>query len=108
MMLNLLLRFLLELALLAAVGYWGFQTNTGVLAWVLGLGAPIGVALIWGIWVAPQSKRKLADPLRLGVEIILFGLGVLALWVAQQPTAALIFALLVIINLILLQLWRQR
>jgi len=40
------LRFLLELAVLAALAYWGFAEFDGVVQWVLGLGAP----LVAGVW----------------------------------------------------------
>jgi hypothetical protein len=44
---NLLVRFLLELSMLAALGYWGFTMHTGVLNKVLfGLGAPLLAAVI--------------------------------------------------------------
>jgi hypothetical protein len=46
---NLLLRFLLELCALAALGYWGFKTGGGMAAKVgLGIGAPLAAALVWG------------------------------------------------------------
>lgn len=105
---NLGLRFLLEILLLVALAYWGFETHDGAIRWVLGLGAPIAAALTWGAFVAPKSSRRLADPLRLIVEIVLYGLGVLSLIDASQPTSALVFGALVVINLILLTVWNQR
>jgi Protein of unknown function (DUF2568) len=39
------LRFLLEIALLASLAYWGFSEQTGVVHWVLGLGALVLVHL---------------------------------------------------------------
>jgi hypothetical protein len=38
---TLTVRFLCELAMLAALAYWGFSVGAGVGAWVLGLGAPL-------------------------------------------------------------------
>ena len=38
---NLGLRFLLELSLLGAFGYWGFQVNSSAIRWLLGIGIPI-------------------------------------------------------------------
>ena len=44
--LTLLVRFLLELCLLAALGYWGFETGDSAVAqWLLGLGAPVAAAV---------------------------------------------------------------
>ncbi|TMC31907.1 MAG: DUF2568 domain-containing protein, partial [Chloroflexi bacterium] len=41
-----MLRFVLELALLAAISYFGF-TFGGLVGWVLGLGLPAIVIAIW-------------------------------------------------------------
>lgn len=49
-----------------------------------------------------------SDVAWLMVEIVVYGLGVLALIDAAQPTSALVFAALVVINLILLTVWNQR
>lgn len=106
--LNLGLRFLLELALLFALGYWGFQAQPPAMGWILGLGAPLLAAVIWGVWIAPKSQRRLHDPLRQFVEIALFAAAVLALIAAQQVTAAVILFALVTLNQVLLVVWDQR
>jgi hypothetical protein len=41
---TLTVRFLCELAMLAALAFWGFTAGEGLLAWVLGIGAPVLVA----------------------------------------------------------------
>ena len=42
------LRFLLELALLAALAFWGFTTPDGALLKILlGAGAPLLAAVVW-------------------------------------------------------------
>ena len=105
---NLALRFLLELAMLAALGYWGLRTGQSVeMRWLLGLGAPLLAASFWGLWVAPASARRLPMPWRLRMEEILFGAAVLALIAAGQPLWALIFALLVVVNRVLMNIWNQ-
>jgi hypothetical protein len=44
---NLALAFFLELAVLAALGYWGFYTGQGTLARIgLGIGAPLVAVVI--------------------------------------------------------------
>ncbi len=105
---NLGVTFLLEVALLAALGVWGFAAGGGgVLSWVLGLGAPILVAVFWGVFMAPKAVRPLRAPLHQLVELGLFGLGVAALYVAGQPTWALVFALVFIVNFLLRVVWKQ-
>jgi len=50
------LRFVVEIAALA---YWGFHEHT---SWpaklVLGLAGPVLIAVVWGLWMAPQSSRR--------------------------------------------------
>src|SRR5689334_23481657 len=59
---NLGLRFLLELCMLAALGYWGFQAGDGpVLKIVLGLGAPLLAAVVWGLFIAPRAIRPVRE-----------------------------------------------
>jgi hypothetical protein len=45
---NLILRFLLEIAILFSLGYWGWTQQQGVLRYVLAIGLPIIAAVIWG------------------------------------------------------------
>ena len=104
---NLALRFLLEICLLVALAVWGFQTGTGALRWVLGLGAPAVAATLWGVWIAPASSRRLPMPGRLVGEAVLFGAGMAGLVAAGQPGWAALFAALVVVNWILLVVWKQ-
>lgn len=88
------LRFVLELAVLAALAYWGFSEFGGVVQWVLGLGAPLLVAAVWGAFVAPKASRPTVDPVRLALEVTVFGSGVAALLAAGSTALALVFAAL--------------
>lgn len=106
---NLVLRFLLEIAMLVALGYWGFAT--GDAAWqrvALGLGAPLLALVAWGALVAPRAKWRLADPWRLGVETVLFGLAGWALWAAGAGGWAIALIVVAAINVALLTALRQR
>jgi Protein of unknown function (DUF2568) len=105
---NLALAFLLELALLAAFAYWGFQTGSSTLVKILlGIGLPLLVALIWGIFMAPNSTRHLQGGAYLALKALLFGLGVAALMAAGRTTLGVLFAVVVVINTILLFIWGQ-
>jgi hypothetical protein len=105
---NLALAFLLELCMLAALGYWGFTLDQGLAVRVgVGLGAPVLVALVWGIWMAPRASKRLHEPLHLIVELIIFGLVVAALYAAGQPQLALVFGLIYAINVVLRYAWGQ-
>jgi hypothetical protein len=83
------LRFLLEMALLASLAYWGFSEQTGALQWVLGLGAPLLVAGVWGRFTAPKASHPITDPLRLAQEVVVFAAGVAALCAGDGPCSRL-------------------
>ncbi len=105
---NLTLSFLLELAMLVAYGYWGFNTGSSTLVhWILGLGIPIVAIIIWSIYNVPMSKRRLPRTPRMILEVVMFSLGALALAVTGQTTWAIIFAVLIVVNQVLLYVWQQ-
>src|SRR6266540_76197 len=95
------LRFLLELAMLASLAYWGFAEHDGAVQWLLGLGAPLLVAAVWGAFMAPRASHPTTDPVRLPLEIALFGSGVAALCVAGPTALAIVFGALVLSHLAL-------
>jgi uncharacterized protein DUF2568 len=83
---NLALAFMLELCLLGAVGYWGFQVGSNTaLKFVLGLGAPLLVAVFWGIVLAPRAPVPVPEPWHTVLAAAVFALGVTALFASGQP-----------------------
>ena len=84
---TLTVRFLCELAMLAALAYWGFTVGEGVGAWLLGLGAPLLAAVVWGAVVAPRARWHCADPNPWWSS---WRCSALLLAVAGQPLAAVI------------------
>jgi hypothetical protein len=105
---NVVLRFLLEVCILLALGYWGFQTGQGLLAKIgLGIGVPLLAAVMWGLLGAPGSPWQLLDPWHLVLEVILFGGAALALSVAGQRVLGLAFVLFFVLNRALMYVWGQ-
>ncbi len=105
---NLSVAFLLELAMLAAFAYWGLQTDASLpLRIVLGIGAPLLAALIWGRFMAPRSTTKLSGWPYYLLKLILFGLAAIALAIAGQSTLAVVFAVIAVINQLLAVMWKQ-
>ncbi len=67
------LRFVSELALLAAAAWAaGARFYSPAPAALAGAATALVVAAVWGLWVAPASRRRLPDPARLAVEVVLF------------------------------------
>lgn len=52
---NLALRFVLEMAALAALGYWGWTQHSGIARWAWTLGLVIGAAALWGTFRVPDD-----------------------------------------------------
>ena len=105
---NVGLAFFLELVMLVSLGYWGFYGEKSVLAkWMLGIGIPLLVAVVWGIFFAPNAGHRLNSTSGLLVSLLLFLLSAAALFYAQHPTLAIIFALVAIANRVLALVWKQ-
>jgi hypothetical protein len=93
---------------LAAVGYWGFKTGTGWFVKIfLGIGIPLLIAVIWSIFGAPKANMQLQGFMLLMLEIIVFGSGAAALFATRNYSLAWGFAVIVIINRILMFVWGQ-
>ena len=56
--LNLIIRFLLELAALIAAGNWGWKQNDGWTRWVLVIGIPLLIAIVWGTFAVPNDPSR--------------------------------------------------
>jgi hypothetical protein len=95
------LRFFLELGVLASVAYWGWWEAHGPLRWVLAVGAPLVVAVVWGRFMAPKSSRRVADPWRLVLELLIFGSAVAALARVGDTIGAIVLGVLVATHLAL-------
>ena len=102
---NLVLRFLLELSALTATAYWGFATASGLTQWVLGLGAPALVALVWGLFVSPNAKVELPRPVQFAIELLVFAAAAVALVHAGQPVLGIALAAVELVSGTLNYVW---
>ena len=100
---NLALAFLLELAALAVLAYWGYCTgNSTFTSLLLGIGIPLIAAILWGLFAAPRAKYP--NPLlKIAVNALLFGAAFFALLAKDQTLLAILFGVLVIANLLILR-----
>jgi Protein of unknown function (DUF2568) len=93
------LRFLLELAALASLAYFGFTEFDGAAQWLVGVGAPSLVAVVWGRFVSPRASHPQVDPPRLLLEVAVFGSGAAALLAAGRTALGLVLAGLAVLHL---------
>jgi hypothetical protein len=105
---NLALAFLLELAGLAAFGYWGFVVPDGlVLKLVAGLGVPIAAAVLWGLFAAHKASVALPARAKLAVQLGWFAVAAAALAFAGHGWLGVVLFLLYVLNRVLAYLWHQ-
>jgi len=106
--LNLVLAFLLELAMLVILGYAGMTMAQNMPAKIgLAIGLPAAVAVIWGFWLAPASKTRLSDPWLTVLKIMLFSLTAVLLYFTGLKGPAIVFEIIVLLNLVLLYIYRR-
>lgn len=102
---NLALRFILELAALFALGYWGWTQHAGIWRFIWSIGLIGLAAVVWGTFAVPDDPSRSGNApvpvpgfLRLIIEIVIFAAGVWAFYAAGLPVIALIFGILTIIH----------
>lgn len=107
-MLNLSIRFLLELCGLAVYAYWGYKigTTTGMKVFLC-IAFPLSIATIWGLFGSPKASVQLSAPMHLTLEIIIFMLTVVLLLSLGKVSFAWFYGLLVVGNKILMWIWDQ-
>lgn len=106
---NLLLMFVLELGVLASVGYWGFtlSPNWGIKL-LAGLGGPAVFIAVWALFgAANDATFPLTGIWRVLLEVVWFGGGATALYLAGAATPAVIFATVFVVNAVLRIVWKQ-
>jgi hypothetical protein len=93
--LNLTVRFVLELAALFAFGAWGFSASEGALRYFAAVLAPLVAAAAWGTFAVPGDPSRsgrapvpIGGAARLLLEAAFFGTALLATWRLGRTTLA--------------------
>jgi hypothetical protein len=97
------LAFLLELAALAGLCWWGFRVGPNPAAqFALGLGAPIVLIVVWALFCAPKAVVKLPRvPLMVLRTALLLAASAAVLaagWNTGWALAAIVFAAVILLN----------
>ncbi|WP_432361492.1 YrdB family protein [Sporosarcina sp. UB5] len=109
MKVNLALRFMLEMCGLVAVSHWGFQSGGGFLMKaVLGMGSPLLMAIVWGIFVSPKGPLRVKGSGRVVLELIIFSVAAFALYDVGKPSLAIMLAILAVVSSIFNHLLEQQ
>jgi hypothetical protein len=104
---NLALRFVLELCALAALAYWGAQTDGPSYTRIgLAITAPLLAATLWGLFVSPKAPVDI-PAVRWVVELAVFGSAVVALAAAGNSGLAAALLVVYVFNRVLVSVWKQ-
>jgi hypothetical protein len=68
---------------------------------------PLVVALVWGLWIAPRARRRLSDPARFVLELVVFTAATAALVSVGQPLLAAVFAAVALTTAVLVRRWPE-
>jgi len=85
------IRFACELAAVAAVVWWGWP-------WA-GIAGGVAVIAVWGTFIGPKARRRLPDPQRLALELVIFASAAVGYWSVGQPVAAVVFAAAAVVTM---------
>ena len=100
--------FLLEVAMLAILAWWGIRTGTGKAVTVLlGLGAPLAAAVVWGLFAAPKARIRLPMAGVITIKMLVFASASAALATLGRPRLAIAFAAVAVVNTVIAALDRD-
>ena len=93
------LAFLLEFVMLGILAWWGAETGTSLAGQVLlGAGAPVAAAIVWGLFAAPKALIKLPMGGVLTVRAVVFAAAAAALYALGWQWQAVVYAAIALVN----------
>ena len=99
---NLGVRFLLELAALAIAAYWGATLQTSVeRRWAVALVLPLAIAFVWGAFVSPKARFPTGRLGRAGLGLVVFLAAAAALFDRGHVVSAQAFASVALVSSLL-------
>jgi Protein of unknown function (DUF2568) len=95
---NLALKFGIEVAAIASLGYWGSSLDGSLLSAVMMVLAPAAMIALWARFAAPKASRRLPLSGRIPLELTVLLGAALALLAAGQGAFAAVVATAVVLN----------
>ncbi len=90
--------FLAEIGVFAGFGWWGFSTFDGPLEWVVGLGLPLLVAVVWGMFLSPRARVVLPARVAQVVRVVILLGGAAAFFAVGATVPAIVQVVLVMLG----------
>jgi hypothetical protein len=102
------LAFLIELLALAAFAWWGAETGGGLLLrLLLGIGAPLVAAVLWGLFASPKARIKRSLPEVIAVKALILLAAMICVDVTGHRTLAIVFGVVAAANTVIATLDRD-
>lgn len=102
---NLVLRFILEIAALVVFAVWGWNSFTAPWRILAAIGLPVFFATVWGVFAVKNDPSRSGKTVvstngfvRLLLEFLFFGLAALALFDLGFNTTGLAFSVLALLH----------
>ncbi|MEY9939695.1 YrdB family protein [Streptacidiphilus sp. MAP5-3] len=96
---NAALAFAVELVALGALLWWGFHTGTGLaLHLLLGLGAPVLTAWLWGMFLAPRASHPLPVGVASAAKLTVFVAAAVAAYAVGAHAFAVVYTVVAVLN----------
>lgn len=102
---NLAIRFALEVLAIVLFGIWGYRASNVIPGWILAILLPLVFALLWGVFAVPGDPSRSGKtvistpgPIRLLLELALFGAAAWMLFDLDFQRLAWIFSTVLIIH----------
>ena len=93
---------------LISVGVWGWKQADDHVKYILAIGLPLAIGIIWGVFAVPddpsrsgQSVIATSGVIRLMIELGVFLIAALVLHNQGQQKLSFVFALMVVIHYLL-------
>ncbi|MET8536215.1 YrdB family protein [Streptomyces sp. NPDC005065] len=107
---NEVLAFVLELAALACLSWWGFHSGGGHPArqLLLAFAIPALAIALWALFAAPRARIRLPLAGVLAVKAVVLGGGAFGLYRVGHPAAAVALAVVMVANTGLAETFRHK
>ncbi len=102
---NLAIRFLLELSAIVSAGMWGWRQSDSWLRYLLAIGMPLILGVIWGTFAVPDDPSRSGNApvvtpgvIRLVIELGFFAFATWALYDMGFNKASMVFGITVVLH----------
>lgn len=108
-MTNMALRFVVEMAAYAALGFWGATNPSPLIVRVaLATLTPLAAMVLWSLLLAPKARWRQHDPLAMVLELAVFAGAAVAIGVTGPVWLTEAFIAVAVANTILVRLFERR